>query len=139
MSGSTVGAISSDPLRILIVDDCADTTESLALLIRMWGYQARVAGDAAEALRLAADYRPNVILLDVGMPAVSGWDLAPQLRQLPGLHGVLIVVVSGYDRPDDFRRSYQASCNLHLTKPVDPVRLQQLLAAYQKEKSRHDP
>jgi CheY-like chemotaxis protein len=127
-----------EPLRLLIVDDCADTTASLVLLARLWGYQAHAARDGAEALRLAAQHRPHVVLLDIGMPGMNGWDLAPRLRALPGLDGVMLVVVSGFDRTDDRRRSHEAGCDLHLTKPVHPERLRDLLAACEKEKRADD-
>jgi len=130
---------STDSLRVLIVDDCVDTTASLALLVRYWGHQPYTAHNGAEALRVAAERCPHVILLDIGLPGLSGWDLAPQLRQLPGLRGVLVVIVSGFDRADDVRHSHEAGCDLHLTKPVDPERLQQLLAVCEKEKRKHDP
>jgi CheY-like chemotaxis protein len=128
-----------NPLRVLIVDDCADTTSSLALLVRLWGHQPFVAGDGSTALRLTAEYVPDVILLDIGLPGMSGWELAPVLRRMPGMAGVFLVVASGFDRVDDQRRSHEAGCDLHLTKPVDPERLQQLLAACEKEKRKHDP
>jgi CheY-like chemotaxis protein len=129
----------SELLRVLIVDDCADTTSSLALLVQLWGHQAFIAGDGEEALRQAAEHRPHIILLDIGMPGMNGWDLAPRLRGLPGLEGVLLLVVSGFDRPGDQRHSHEAGCHLHLVKPVDPLQLQNLLATCEKEKRQHDP
>ncbi len=123
-----------EPLCVLIVDDCQDTTTSLALLARLWGYRAHTARDGGEALRLAGLYRPNVVLLDIGMPGMDGWEVARRLREMPGLDGTFLVVVSGYDRADDLRRSHEAGCDLHLTKPVHPDRLRELLAACEKGK-----
>jgi two-component system CheB/CheR fusion protein len=128
-----------EPLRVLIVDDCADTTSSLALLAQFWGHQAFVACNGAEALKLAAQHRPHVIFLDIAMPGLNGWELAPRLRELPGLEGVLLVVISGFGRTDDVRRSHEAGCDLHLTKPVPPQRLQDLLVACKKEKQKNVP
>ena len=138
MRGSMAEVALSDPLRVLIVDDCADTTSTLVLLAGLWGYQPHAAGNAEQALRLAAEHRPHVILLDIGMPGMDGWELAPRLRQLPGLAGVFLIALSGFARTADVRRSYEAGCDLHLNKPFDPERLQHLLAACEKEKRTHD-
>jgi CheY-like chemotaxis protein len=126
-----------EPLRVLIVDDCADTTSSLAWLVQLWGYQAHTARDGHEALRLAAQHHPHVILLDIGLPGMTGWELVPRLRLLPGLEQVFVAVVSGYGRDEDVHRSQEVHCDLHLTKPVHPERLHELLAARQKEKCNH--
>ncbi len=117
-----------ESLHILVVDDCPDTTQSIALLLQAWGHAAQVAGDGAEALRLAAVRRPDVVLLDVEMPRLNGWDLARQLRRLPGLDSVLLVAVTGHGREQDRYHSRQAGCDFHLIKPVEPELLHELLA-----------
>src|SRR5262245_24149854 len=92
-------------LSVLIVDDCQDTTASLAFLVEAWGYAVRVANNAQEAVCLAAEHQPNVVILDVGLPYLNGWDLARQLRGLPGLRDTLLLAVSGFGGAEDQRRS----------------------------------
>lgn len=113
--------------KILIVDDCADTADSLARLLQMWGHDARAAYDGTEALRLARDQRPEVVILDVGLPGMDGYEVARQLRAGAGGEGILILVASGYGSAEDRRRSEQAGCDGHLMKPVDLAALQAFL------------
>jgi len=124
----TEGAHAGPPC-LLVVDDCPDTTASLALLAQGWGYCVRSANDGTTALRVAAQCRPDVVLLDIAMPGMDGWEVARRLRALPGLEDVFLVILSGFGGEDDQLRSLQAGCDLHLLKPVDPERLRRLLAA----------
>jgi CheY-like chemotaxis protein len=121
------------PLRVLVVDDCPDTTDTLALLLEMWGHAVWVAHDGPTALEIARDCRPDVLLSDIALPGLSGWELARQMRALAGLSKALLVAVTGYAHQDDVTGSGQAGFNLHLTKPVDPEQLQQLLLAHAAE------
>jgi CheY-like chemotaxis protein len=127
------------PLSVLVVDDCQDAADSLALLVSAWGHRAHVAYSGVEALRLAALCRPDVVMLDVSMPGLSGWDVAPQIWQLNGLEHVFIVAVSGSDLEVDRARSRLAGCDLHLLKPVALDDLERLLHSRQEEKHRHGP
>jgi CheY-like chemotaxis protein len=127
----------ASPLRVLVVDDCPDTTASLALLLESWGHEARTAQDGEEALRLAA-WCPDVVLLDVAMPRMNGLEVARRLRALPGGEASWLVAVTGYCRAEDQERTRQAGFDLHLGKPVEPARLEALLAAY-KEQVRQRP
>ena len=123
---------SSVPVDVLVVEDHGDTALSLAMLLHFWGHRVRVARDGPEALALAAEAPPEVVLLDIGMPGMDGWEAATRLRRLPGLDRALVVAVSGYGREDDRRHSHAAGCDLHLLKPVDPdvlLRLLQLRAS----------
>jgi two-component system CheB/CheR fusion protein len=116
-------------LCILVVDDCPDTTSSLVALMTIWGHRVLSAQGGREALALAAQHRPDVVLLDIAMPGMTGWDLASKLRALPGLERVVLLAVSGYGGDGDRRRSLEAGCALHMIKPVDPADLKQLLTA----------
>jgi two-component system CheB/CheR fusion protein len=127
------------PFRVLVVDDCADTSASLAMLLRAWGYTADIAHSGPEALRLAAEAPPGAVSLDIGLPGMSGWELARQLRQMPTLKKALLVAVSGYGQPEDCRRSREAGCDLHLLKPVQPELLRCLLSLRQKENLANEP
>jgi two-component system CheB/CheR fusion protein len=114
-------------LRVLVVDDLVDAADSTALLIRAEGHEARVAYEAEAGLRLAQEYVPDVVLLDIGLPGVNGWQAARRLRELPGLDRALVVAVTGFSQPSDFRRSYEAGFSQHLVKPLDPDQLSDLL------------
>jgi PAS domain S-box-containing protein len=118
------------PRRVLVVDDSRDAADSLALLLRCWGHEVRTASNGPAALAEAASFRPHVVLLDIGLPGMSGLELARKLRQLPGLEGVALVALTGFGRDDDRRRSLEAGCEHHWVKPVDPVVLESLLNAH---------
>jgi CheY-like chemotaxis protein len=110
-----------------VVDDNGDTADSLALLLNMWGHRACVAYDGPAALRVAKEYRPGVVLLDLGLPGLSGYEVARRLRTEPALSEALLVAVTGYG-PEERGRCREAGFDLHLTKPVDLGVLQELLA-----------
>jgi CheY-like chemotaxis protein len=114
--------------RILIVDDNVDTANTLAMLLKPFGQETQVAHTGQRALQLAAAFRPDVILLDIGLPGMDGYQDAERVRQNEGLAGVRLVAVSGYGQEADRRRSERAGFDHHLVKPVDIARLQELLA-----------
>src|SRR4051812_47859502 len=91
-------------MRILIVDDCKDTVDSLGILLGLWGHEVRVAYDGAQALATAADFKPDAVLLDILLPRLNGYQVARQLRQLPGGSELLLIAVSGYAQSDDFAK-----------------------------------
>ena len=114
--------------RVLIVDDRADTAESEAELAKLWGHEVAVARDGPAAIELASNFRPDIALIDIGLPEMNGYELAQRLRQLPDLKTPLLVAITGYRSEEDRRAAQKAGFDLHLTKPVDPVRLERLLA-----------
>ena len=118
----------SKPMRVLIVDDCADNARSLALLIKMWGHDVCVAHDAVSALDIAQSYRPGVIVLDIGLPDLNGYELARLLQEQQAPERPLLVAVTGYGQERDRRRSQEAGFTYHLLKPIVPTELQELLA-----------
>jgi CheY-like chemotaxis protein len=122
----------STPLRVLVVDDWPDTAESMAVLLRLWGHDVRIAHDGPTALAVAAFYRPNVVLLDVGLPGMDGYQVARRLRNDLRLRETFLVSLTGFGQDSDLWRSREAGCNRHLLKPVDPEVLERLLAS-QKE------
>jgi CheY-like chemotaxis protein len=127
------------PLRVLVVDDCEDAAVTLAMLARLWGHSAWTAFDGAEALRLAASHRPDVVFLDIGMPHMNGWQVATALRRMDGLSSAYLVAVTGYGQSSDHVHSRDAGCDLHLLKPVPADVLEQVLISRQKDKRKHDP
>lgn len=125
-------------VQVLIVEDCADTANSLATLVRIWGHQPRIAPDGAKALTAVAERCPDVVLLDVGLPDGDGLALIPRLRRLSAAWQAVIAVVSGFDRPDDRRRAYEAGADAFLVKPVDPEVIRRLLAGRQRKGTGND-
>jgi len=114
-------------LRVLIVDDCHDTVDSLASLLVHWGHQPLTAFSGEEALIRVQEGKPHVILLDIGLPKMDGWEVARRLHFSQGAGWPLVIAVSGYGREEDKDISWRAGCHLHLTKPVDPEILRHLL------------
>jgi PAS domain S-box-containing protein len=115
--------------RVLVVDDNEDSTDTLATLISMWGHEVRTAPDGPTALRIARDFAPQTVLLDIGLPNVSGYEVARQMRALPGMERASLIAITGYGQAEDRRRSEEAGFTDHLTKPVPPEKLKALLAA----------
>lgn len=118
-------------MRILIVDDNVDAAQSLAMLLGASGYDVRIAFDGLTALQTAREHKPDVALLDIGLPGLDGYALARQLRaELPGSLG--LVAMTGYGQESDRRRSQAAGFDLHLVKPVDFTALEELLPRFAK-------
>jgi CheY-like chemotaxis protein len=113
--------------RILVVDDNRDAVESLALLLEMMDYDVRTAEDGLEALDVAQVFRPDIVLLDIGLPRLNGYETAQRVRQLDGGGDVLLVALTGWGQDEDRRRSRAAGFDHHLVKPVDLDALELLL------------
>ena len=114
-------------LLVLVVDDSRDCAESLALLVRLWGHEAVVAYDGPAALDVARARAPDVVLLDIAMPKMDGYQLAGRLRQVAGLEEALLVAVTGHGNEADVRRCQEAGIDCHFLKPVDPAELEKAL------------
>jgi PAS domain S-box-containing protein len=121
------GRAAAAPLRILIVEDNIDAAASLALLLRLWGHDVEIAYEATSALAIAERSRPDVVLSDLGLPGVDGYELARRLRSEPAFGRVVLVALSGYGRAEDQRRALDAGFDHHLVKPPDLARLTELL------------
>jgi len=113
--------------RVLVVDDSVDSAETLGELLRIWGHDVRLAHDGPAAVAAARDYRPDVILLDIGLPGMDGFAVARQLAA-EGLKTRLLVALTGYGEQADKQRSQAAGFHHHLVKPVDPEALQKLIS-----------
>ena len=116
------------PRRILVADDNRDAAESLAMLLRLSKNEVRIAYDGLTALEIANVFHPDVVLLDLGMPGMSGYDVARRIRRTPDLNGVLLVAQTGWGQDGDRRLSSEAGFDAHLVKPVDFDAVQQLIA-----------
>jgi len=111
----------------LVVDDVADVTEMLAVLLTHAGYKVVTAASARAALDHARQRQFDVIISDIGMPEMNGYQLAREMRLLPGYEAVPMVAVTGYSMFDDKERSTNAGFNAHMTKPIDPRALLDLI------------
>jgi CheY-like chemotaxis protein len=118
------------PHRILLVDDNVDFVTSLSLLLQSMGHEVRVAHDAGEALAAAQEFTPEFAFLDLGLPRISGYELARELRKLPAAEETVLVALSGWGQPQDRLRSQDAGFVLHLVKPVDLARIQTVLESF---------
>jgi two-component system, chemotaxis family, CheB/CheR fusion protein len=116
--------------RILIVDDNADTAETVALLVQSWGYKTAIANDATAAIEVAKSFRPDIALLDIGLPRMNGFELARSLRKLPESAKILLIAITGYGREQDREAAHLAGFNHYMVKPVDVDRLRALLASF---------
>ena len=123
------------PLRILVVDDNQDAADSMAFLLELDGHEARIAQDGLHAVDAAAHWTPDVVLLDIGLPKLDGYEAARRIRaQRNGVDGVMLIAITGWGHDDDRRRSRDAGFDAHLTKPVDYVDLTTLLAQWRSAK-----
>ncbi len=118
----------SAPRRILVVDDNVDAAESLAVLLRLEGHEVRVACDGPAALAAAQADPPEMVVLDLGMPGMDGFEVVRRLRGQPGSKDALLVAVTGWAQEEDRRRCYEAGFDGHLPKPVEWDALRQFLA-----------
>jgi PAS domain S-box-containing protein len=121
--------------RILVVDDNPDMADSLALLLQLAGHEVRAAYDGVTAVRRAEEFRPELILLDIGMPGMDGYEVARRLRQKSELQEQVLVAVTGWGREEDRRRSQEAGFDDHIVKPVEPDILNRILADLQSRRT----
>ena len=105
--------------RVLVVDDNVDAATMLAALVRQLGHEVEIVHDGSAALKAAEGYRPEVVLLDIGMPGMNGFEVARRLRELARIPAVRIVAVTGWGKPEDQLRSREAGFDMHLIKPVE--------------------
>jgi signal transduction histidine kinase/CheY-like chemotaxis protein len=117
-----------DSLRVLVVDDSPGVARSLELVLLDWKHDVHVCYDAFAALEAARKFKPDFVLADLGMPKMNGYQLAEELRRLPGMAEAVLVAVSGYGQEADKQRSHEVGFAQHLTKPVDLLELKQVLA-----------
>ena len=114
--------------RILVVDDNRDAADSLAMLLRMMGNEVHTAHDGLEAVGAAAAFQPDVVLLDIGLPKLNGYEAARRIREQAGGSDMVLIALTGWGQEEDRRRSKEAGFDHHLTKPVEFAALQKLLA-----------
>jgi PAS domain S-box-containing protein len=130
LNGHAIPSASVLPrFRILVVDDNVDSARSMRMVLRrLWDQDAEVAHDGIEALEKAQQFRPEVILLDIGLPGMSGYEVAERLRSHPRFRHILLVAMTGLGQEDDLRQSHESGFDYHLVKPVDLSVLRELLS-----------
>ena len=116
--------------RVLIVDDNTDSAETLATLLQIGGNETRTAHDGLAAVAAAEAFRPEVALLDIGLPGLNGWDTARRIREQPWGRTMILVALTGWGQEEDRRKSADAGFDHHLVKPVDIDALMQMLASF---------
>jgi signal transduction histidine kinase len=114
-------------LKVLVVDDNVDGAVSLGIVLRLWGHEVQVAHDGWKALEDACGRRFDVVVLDIGLPGLDGYEVARRLRKRTGWEKVFLIAMTGYGQNDDRRRSQEAGFDLHFVKPVDPAVLEKVL------------
>jgi signal transduction histidine kinase/ActR/RegA family two-component response regulator len=127
-SGDNEKVAAAPKRRILVVDDNRDSATSLGMMLSLMGNETRTAHDGIEAVEMAAAFRPNVMLLDIGLPKLNGYDACRRIREQPWGKVMVIVALTGWGQEEDKRRSSEAGFNQHMVKPVDPAALETLLA-----------
>jgi CheY-like chemotaxis protein len=114
-------------LRVIVVDDNRDAADSCAVLLGLSGHDVQSAYSGSRALALAETFHPHVLLLDIGLPDVNGYELARNIRAAPWGRGVVLIAVTGWGQTEDRRRAFDAGFDHHLTKPIAPESLEVLL------------
>ncbi|HJT75579.1 MAG TPA: PAS domain S-box protein, partial [Gemmataceae bacterium] len=114
--------------RVLVADDNKDAAETLGMILRASGHEVRTAHDGLSAVEAAASFRPDVVLLDIGMPKLNGYDACRRIREQPGAKDMVLVALTGWGQDEDRRRSREAGFDHHLVKPVEPGALDDLLS-----------
>src|SRR5439155_10229066 len=111
------------PMRILVVDNDPTTAQSVTALLQLWGYKVRTSYAGGDALREALAWRPEVVVLDIGMPDINGYEVAALLRTEPSLKGLVLVALTGYAQEQDRQRAEEVGFDYYLVKPVPPETL----------------
>jgi PAS domain S-box-containing protein len=116
--------------RVLVVDDNVDSAESIALLLELNGHDVRLAHDGPAALEIAHSFHPQVVVLDIGLPGMDGYEVARRLRGAAQMQNIILIALTGYGQSEDRQQSLAAGFNHHLVKPVDPEMLQTLISSH---------
>jgi CheY-like chemotaxis protein len=127
-AAATAASFKGEPRRVLVVDDNVDAADSLSMLLMLQGHHTQVAYSAKEALTCVEVFRPDVALLDIGLPEMNGYELTKKLRAISSLNGVRLVALTGYGQAEDYQRTRAAGFDDHLVKPVDLAKLERALA-----------
>jgi CheY-like chemotaxis protein len=115
--------------KILVVDDNHDSALSLAMMLSIMGHDTRTAHDGESAVQTAETFLPDVVLLDIGLPKLNGYEVAQRIREKPWGESMYLIAVTGWGQDEDRQRSSEVGLNLHMVKPVEPSALEKVLAS----------
>ena len=115
--------------KILVVDDNHDSALSLAMMLSIMGHETRTAHDGESAVSAAEAFLPEVVLLDIGLPKLNGYEVAQRLREQPWGRPMFLIAVTGWGQEEDRQRSSEVGLNVHMVKPVEPAALEKILAS----------
>ena len=126
----TAGTTKTEPksFRILVVDDNHDSALSQAMMLSIMGHETRTAHDGESAVACAESFLPEVVLLDIGLPKLNGYEVAQRIRETSWGAGMFLIAVTGWGQEEDRQRSTQVGLNVHMVKPVEPAALEKILA-----------
>jgi CheY-like chemotaxis protein len=119
----------SSSRRILVADDNRDGAETMGMLLEIAGHEVRLADSGMSAIETAKDFEPHVVILDIGMPDIDGYEVARRIRRETWGASMLLIAVTGWGHAEDKRRALDAGFDHHMTKPVDPDALERLIVA----------
>ena len=125
------------PLRVLVVDDNVDTVLSFSMLLKASGHDVLTANDGVTAVQVASDHQPDVVLLDIGLPGLNGYEVAKRIRQQPAGEAVVLIALTGYGQDTDRQLSAQAGFNHHLVKPARLEQVKEILATAAEQRNRN--
>jgi CheY-like chemotaxis protein len=130
VNASTATAVKTTPkrFRILVVDDNHDSALSLAMMLSIMGHETRTAHDGESAVSTAESFLPDVVLLDIGLPLLNGYEVAQRIREQSWGASMFLIAVTGWGQEEDRQRSSEVGLNVHMVKPVEPAALEKLLA-----------
>ncbi len=115
-------------LRIVVVDDNQDSANSLGMLLRIMGSEVQIAHDGEEAVKVAEEFQPDVVFLDIGLPKMNGYEAARRIREQANGKKTVLIALTGWGQHEDKRQAREAGFDLHMVKPVDPTSLTNILA-----------
>src|SRR4029453_5052590 len=129
-ANSTAGTLKTEPksFRILVVDDNHDSALSQAMMLSIMGHDTRTAHDGESAVAEAERFLPEVVLLDIGLPKLNGYDVAQRIREQSWGKSMFLIAVTGWGQEEDRQRSTEVGLNVHMVKPVEPAALEKILA-----------
>jgi CheY-like chemotaxis protein len=121
--------------RILVVDDNHDSALSLAMMLSILGHETRTAHDGESAVETAESFLPEVVLLDIGLPKLNGYEVAQRIREQAWGTSMFLIAVTGWGQDEDRQRSSEVGLNVHMVKPVEPAALERLLAELRRDQA----
>ena len=131
VDGSKRGKQVTHALQVLVVDDNRDAADSLGMMLRIMGNEPRMVYDGLEAVTAAGEFQPNVVLLDIGLPKLNGYEAAQRIREQPLGKRMVLIALTGWGQDEDKRRSSEAGFDHHMVKPVEPDALMNMLSRLQ--------